>query len=278
MVTNDPLIKRPPTRRQMLRLGSGSLLAAGYWPGALRANNRTGSGDFHFIAVNDFHYLDKQCGPWFEKALKQMIGHEEKIAFILLLGDLAENGTKEQLGAVSEILKPIKVPVHVVVGNHDYRTNSDRKAFEELYPKFINYDFEHNGWQFVGLDTTEGLGSRNTSIQQKTFDWLDKRLPKLDKKLPTILFTHFPLGPLVPGRPKNAEKLLERFTEFNLQAVFCGHWHGITTRLQNRTTLTTNACCSHRRQNHDGTKEKGYLLCHAVEGKIERKFVEVKIT
>jgi len=29
------------------------------------------------------------------------------------------------------------------------------------------------------------------------------------------------------------------------------------------------------RQNHDGSKEKGYFLCHARDGKIERKFVQL---
>ena len=262
----------------MLGQSAAGLLAAGLWPGCLAADESGHSVDFHFIAVNDFHYLDKQCGPWFDHALKQMTGHKEKIDFILLLGDLAENGTQEQLGAVHDILKSVKLPVHVVVGNHDYLTNTDRKPFERLYPKFINYDFEHKGWQFIGLDTTQGLAARNTAIQPVTLQWLEGRLTKLDKEKPTVVFTHFPLGTLVPGRPKNAEALLDRFKEFNLQAVLSGHFHGITTRKSNKTVLTTNACCSFRRQNHDGAKEKGYLLCHAREGAIERKFVEVKMS
>ena len=85
-------------------------------------------------------------------------------------------------------------------------------------------------------------------------------------------------GPLVIGRPNNANALLNRFKEYNLQAVYCGHWHGFTERHVKDTVLTTNRCCSYRRQNHDGTKEKGYFLCHARDGKIERKFVEVKFS
>ena len=42
------------------------------------------------------------------------------------------------------------------------------------------------------------------------------------------------------------------------------------------TILTTNKCCAFARGNHDGTKEKGYFLCKAKDGKIERTFVEVK--
>src|SRR5262249_54068613 len=138
------------------------------------------------------------------------------------------------------------------------------------------YRFEHRSWQLVALDSTQGQLSRNTSVQAPTLRWLDDMIPQLDKKRPTIVITHFPMGPFVIGRPKNADKVLDRFKEINLQAVFSGHWHGFTERKVGPVTLTTDRCCSFRRQNHDGTKEKGYFLCHAKDGKILRSFVEVK--
>ncbi len=39
--------------------------------------------------------------------------------------------------------------------------------------------------------------------------------------------------------------------------------------------VTTNRCCAFVKPNVDGSKEKGYFLCHARKGKIERTFVEV---
>ena len=68
------------------------------------------------------------------------------------------------------------------------------------------------------------------------------------------------------------------FRDHNLRAVFGGHFHGYTERKLGAVTLTTDKCCSLRHPNHDGTKEKGYFLCHARDGKIERKFVEVKFS
>jgi len=263
-------------RRQLLRLGTGSLLAAGLWPGALFADSEGNSGEFHFLVVNDMHYQDQHCGDWLAKVIKQMKGHAEKIDFCILAGDLAELGRPDQLAAMRELWKTLEKPVHVVVGNHDYLTQHDRSPYEKNFPKSINYHFEHRGWQFVGLDTTEGQLGRNTTIHADTLHWLDTTLPRLDKTPPMVVFTHFPMGPLVPGRPKNAATLLERFKEYNLQAVYCGHWHGYTERTLKKTIVTTNKCCSFRRANHDGTKEKGYFLCHARDGKIARKFVETK--
>lgn len=77
-------------------------------------------------------------------------------------------------------------------------------------------------------------------------------------------------------RPLNADALLTRLLEFNLVAVFDGHFHGFTERVVGRTVLTTNRCCAISRDNHDGTKEKGYFLCTASAGGIQREFVEVK--
>jgi hypothetical protein len=77
-------------------------------------------------------------------------------------------------------------------------------------------------------------------------------------------------------RPLNADPVLEGFRDFNLVAVFDGHYHGFTERHAGRTVLTTNRCCAISRNNHDGTPEKGYFLCTALDGQIQRQFVEVK--
>ncbi len=266
--------RRSLTRREALRLGAGALLTAGLWPGALRAADAD-SGDFHFLVVNDLHYVDHHCGDWLARVLRQMKGHAEKPEFCLVAGDLSEEGRAEPLAAVRDVLKGLGLPTYVVIGNHDYLTQEDRRAYEELYPKRLNYSFEHRGWQFVGLDTTEGQLARGTAVQPETLHWLDDKVPKLDKNRPTVVFTHFPLGPWTPGQPTNALKTLDRLRDHNLRAVFSGHWHGFTERRVRAITLTTNRCCSFRRANHDGTKEKGYFLCRAHDGKVSRTFVEV---
>src|SRR6516164_9037550 len=252
------------TRRQMLRLSGSSLLAAGLWPGALGAQKNQ-VADFHFLVVNDFHYLNERCVPWFESLVKQIKAHREKIDFLLVVGDLVEDGKPEQLEPMRDLLKKLDLPVHVVVGNHDHRPPDDRKHYEEIFPKSINYHFEQYAWQFIGLDSSDGTKAK-VSVQPPTLTWLDDNLHRLDKKKPMVVFTHFPLGALTPYRVVNADKVLERFKEFNLKAVFNVHFHGFTERKHGETILTTNRCCSFSRKNHDGTKEKGYFLCHARDG------------
>jgi 3',5'-cyclic AMP phosphodiesterase CpdA len=264
------------SRRELLNLSAGTLLSAGLWPGVLQAEGAGDPSAFYFVVVNDVHYLNQRCGKWFEGIVRRMRNHREKIEFCLLAGDLTEHGKPEQMAPMRDLLAGLGKPTYVVVGNHDYRTADDRKIYEELFPERINYRFDYEGWQFLALDTTDGQRVYGTSVKPHTLHWLDETLPKLDKKRPTVVFTHFPLGPHVITRPENAGQLLARFKEYNLQAVFCGHYHGFTERQVQKTTLTTNRCCSLWHPNHDGTKEKGYFICHAKDGTIQRTFVEVK--
>jgi len=265
----------PLSRRELLRRSPIALLAAGLWPGTLAAGDKDTS-TFSFLVVNDLHSLDKKCVPWFEKVLKQMAGHVEKPELLFIAGDLAEDGAPDQLGRVKEIFAGLKLPIYVVPGNHDFTKKEERKTYDDLFPDRLNYVFDHGGWQFVALDTTEGTKFQNTTIGDATLKWLDDELPKLDKKKPLVVVTHFPLGEGVRMRPKNADEVLKRLKEYNLRAVFSGHYHAFTEKKTGDAVLTTNKCCAFSKGNHDGTKEKGYFLVKAKEGKLERIFVEVK--
>jgi 3',5'-cyclic AMP phosphodiesterase CpdA len=108
------------------------------------------------------------------------------------------------MGAMKELLASLKMPVYVVVGNHDFTPQNDRRAYDDAFPKTLNYHFDHRGWQFLGLDTTQGFAGSNTVIAKETLDYLAATLKQLDPKRPMVLFTHFPLGWLLPSRPTNA--------------------------------------------------------------------------
>lgn len=263
------------SRREALRcLSASTLLALGLWPGCLHVNNERPPGSFRFHVINDTHCVSPECTPYLQGVVAQM--KREESAFCLHLGDLTDKGDREHMETVREIFKQLPGPVYPVIGNHDYLSQNDRSGYVAAFPTRLNYHFTYGGWQFVGLDTTEGLHYEKTSVPTETFRWLDEELPRLERRRPTVLFTHFPMAAGVNYRPLNAEALLERFLEFNLLAVYSGHFHGFTERTRQNTVLTTNRCCSLRRDNHDGTKEKGYFVCQAQEGRIQRVFVEYK--
>jgi 3',5'-cyclic AMP phosphodiesterase CpdA len=264
------------TRREALtRVGAGSLLALGLAPGCQSSPASAGPPRFHFIVVNDLHRATPECNPYFTALIGQMKTHRG-VELVLAVGDLADDGRRENLVAIREAFGGLDVPLYPVIGNHDYATATDRSAYEEVFPGRINYRFEHRGWQFLGLDSTQGTDYQDTRIPLATLDWLDATLSKLDRRQPMVVFTHFPLGEGVPMRPVNAGQVLERFAGFNLKGVFGGHHHAFTVRTFGNIELVTNRCCSRLRNNHDGTKEKGYWLVTAGEDRLTREFIEFK--
>jgi Calcineurin-like phosphoesterase len=262
------------TRREWLRLSAGALLSLGVWPGRLRGADAPAHDNFTFIAVNDLHAFEEACRPWFDDVVRQMKASAPTAEFCLLGGDLSENGTPAQLTLIKDSFSALGIPCHEVVGNHDYQSDTDRSAYEQIFPEQINYSFAHRGWQIIGLDSSEGTKAKETRISATTLTWLNQNLSKLDLRRPTILFTHFPLGDFVWARPLNADDLLQRCYGLNLQAVFCGHFHGFTERRFQKSIITTDRCCSRVRSNHDGTPEKGWFVCQAANGEIKRRFVE----
>jgi predicted phosphodiesterase len=274
--SESPCMRTTPrlTRREMLQLSAGSLLSLGLWPGALRAEGAGPASRFHFVAINDVHYMTERCARFLERVLGQ-IKAGPKPEFCLLAGDASDHGTTQELAPVKEAFQRLGVPCYPVPGNHDYLKQTDRSDYETVFPGRLNYHFEHQGWLFIGLDSTEGLKAGNTRIQPPTLQWLDDHVPKLDQATPLVLFTHFPLGEKVNNRPLNGESVLERLREHNLRLVLGGHYHASTERRAGGITLVTTRCCSVSRGNHDGSKEKGYLLCEVKDGAVARTFVEV---
>jgi 3',5'-cyclic AMP phosphodiesterase CpdA len=232
-----------------------------------------GGRRFRFIVVNDLHHGAPECEPYFAALMRQMRTHGD-IEFVLLLGDLADTGRAVDLAAIREHFRKLGVPTYPVIGNHDYATMTDRRAYEEVFPGRINYGFRHRGWQFLGLDSTQGTDYQNTRIQPATLNWLDTSLPGLDHGKPTVVFTHFPLGDGVPMRPLNAEEVLHRLSTLNLRGVFGGHHHGFTVRRHRGVDVVTNRCCSRLRNNHDQSKEEGYWLVTAANDSLVRQFIE----
>ena len=261
-------------RTALKRLSAGALLTAGLWPGALRASNFRPDGKFRFIAVNDLHYMTPECGEWLNFVASKMRRHPN-VDFALVSGDLTEHGELKHLQAVKSILRELDMPTYVQIGNHDYSKDNKSTNYTRTFPRRLNYWFSHEGWQFVSLDSSEGLKYEKTKIQPDTFEWVRSNLNNWNKSRPMIIFTHFPLAAGVRYRPQNADDLLDLFREHNLVTTYSGHFHSLTHKQKNATDLWTNRCCALKRHNHDGTKQKGYLLCDVAEGKITTRFFEV---
>ena len=263
------------SRRDALRLASAPLVALGLGGLSHAADSENG---FTFVAVNDLHFFDEQCVPFFRNVVAKMRESAPEAVFCLIAGDIADDGETAQYTAMREIFGGLGVPLLPVPGNHDFRVDGSRAAYDAAFPGKLNYAFQHGGWQFIGLDSTQGTDFDETNISAATLSWLDATLPKLDASAPTVAFTHFPLGKGVTYRPLNADAVLARLQTLNLRAIFSGHWHGLNEQRLDRADIIVNRCCARVRGNRDGSPLKGWWVCHATPyGTITHKFAALPI-
>ncbi|MEO8350301.1 MAG: metallophosphoesterase [Chthoniobacteraceae bacterium] len=231
---------------------------------------------FEFIVVTDTHFLDDQCTKWFRPVIEAMKKSAPKAVFCIVAGDVTDRGTPEACGAMRDLFAQLEIPVHIVPGNHDYLSDADRSGYDRIFPDQLNYHFEHQGWQFVGLDSTQGTQFINTLIPNETLDWLTCEIPKLDPARPTFAFTHFPLGEGVEMRPRNADEMVALLQKLSLRWVHSGHWHGSSLKAVGQTRLMTSRCCARIRGNADGSRLKGWHVYRAsADGTLTRRFAAV---
>ncbi len=262
------------SRREILRLGGLTLLLPSW---AEAESEEIGAQDsFEFIVVNDTHFLDDKCAEWFRPVIEAMKKSAPKAAFCSVAGDVTDRGTAEACGAIRDLFAQLEIPVHTVPGNHDYLSDTDRSGYDHVFAEQLNYHFDHQGWQFLGLDSTQGIQSVDTLIPTDTLEWLTREIPKLDAALPTFAFTHFPLGEGVELRPRNADEMVALLQKLSLRWVHSGHWHGASLTNVGAAGLMTSRCCARIRGNADGSPLKGWHVYRAsADGTLTRRFAAV---
>lgn len=203
-----------------------------------------------FGLVTDVHYADADTkgSRHYRDSLQKLAAaveefRRQKVAFVVELGDLINAGPSkeaefEYLRTAREVLKPLDVPKHFVLGNHcvDTLTKAEflKGCGRDAEPTY--YSFDMDGYHFVVLDadfledgTPYAAGNfqwTDTWIPKGEQEWLEDDLAK-SKGRPTIIFVHQNLHDEknVHG-VKNAPEvrsILE--ASGDVIAVFQGHMH-----------------------------------------------------
>jgi 3',5'-cyclic AMP phosphodiesterase CpdA len=224
------------------------------------AHAQTGGGkpeSFRIAYISDSHLYDRTINDRFVNALMRAVddvnGMDPQPDFVLYGGDLAQLGQPRELELGAQILKNLKAPVRMMVGEHDWFLDMGAKwraLFGEPY-----YLFEHKGVQFVVLNsiiekdfwTARGLtpmqrmqtvaGLDNGvqspfSVGDEQRKWLQDSLKGVPSNKPLIVFSHSPLYKLY--KPWNfwtddAEQVQAILRRFRSVVVVHGHTHQLLT-------------------------------------------------
>ncbi len=152
--------------------------------------------------------------------------------FVLLTGDLVDEGIAQEYAMARELLGQLRIPYYVIPGNHDDREQL-RAAFSDhpYLPRHgpLHYCIDAHAVRIVALDTSIP-GKHHGAIDAWGLNWLADTLGA-DLKTPTLLLMHHP--PFLSGisyldgcryLEDDALAAVIRSTS-NIEAVLCGHVH-----------------------------------------------------
>src|SRR6266478_2132875 len=182
------------------------------------ASGMAGKPPFTFAYISDTHLYERTLNQRFVrgavKAVEDVNALDPQPDFVLFGGDLAQLGRKEELDTGRQILKTVKAPVHMMVGEHDWFLDLG-EYWRELFGP-AQYSFEHKGVHFVTLmsvqekdfwtargmtpaERMQTVGGLDNGVQSR-FEvgdeerkWLSDDLAKVPHTTPLLVFSHSPL-------------------------------------------------------------------------------------
>lgn len=252
-------------RRSFLKVAAASFAGAS-------AAGLTGNGMFQPITVtgaekegkpfkvayiSDSHLYVKSKNDRFANALMRAVQDvnalDEQPDFVFYGGDLAQLGQPEEIQLGYDILKELKAPLKIMVGEHDWYFDMGEK-WRSLFGEPC-WSFDHKGVHFVcimsvleedfwtshkmtpleRMSTVAGLDNhvqKPFTVGEKTRKWLENDLAKYKNEQPIVLFSHSPLYKLYKNWnfwTDDAEEVQKILTRFQKITVIHGHTHQLLT-------------------------------------------------
>lgn len=190
-----------------------------------------------FVQVTDTHIVPRgrslhRLNPVhrLELCVADVNRHHDELSFCVITGDLTHRGDLESYGVLREIVQELKLPYHLILGNHDRR-----EPFLEAFPDtprdengFVQYQTDSPEGVFLFLDTLDE-GNNSGIYCELRRGWLEQRLREAGDR-PVYLFMHHP--PFDIGLPaldcmklEDAESFAKVLEGTNVEHLFFGHVH-----------------------------------------------------
>lgn len=212
---------------------------------------------FTFAYISDSHLYEKTLNERFVRQLERAVADinalDPQPDFVLYGGDLAQLGQPGELKLGAQILKQVKAPIKMMVGEHDWFLDMG-DLWKELFGKHY-YSFDHKGVHFITLmsvNEKDFWTAKNLSPMQRMQivsglddgrqsafevgveerEWLARDLANIPKTTPIVVFSHSPLYKLY--RPWNfwtddADEIQALLQPFQTVTVIHGHTHQVLT-------------------------------------------------
>ena len=115
-----------------------------------------------FAVVTDPHVGREGAGGRLREALRS-IDSVTRPQFVLLLGDISDNGAPEGYAEAAEILSGLATPYYITTGNHDAKASERYERFRRTFGRGY-FTFEAGGLRFIGLPTGPSEPNRHATL------------------------------------------------------------------------------------------------------------------
>ena len=129
-------------------------------------------------------------------AVEEIAADHADATACLFMGDLVDDGAPDSYAHFRDLIEPLPVPVHLMIGNHD-----DRAAFRTACPTaaadeagFIQFDVTLGGVRLIALDSAGDTGAPGELCAAR-LDWLAARL-SVRSEGPLLVILHHHVHPL----------------------------------------------------------------------------------
>jgi 3',5'-cyclic AMP phosphodiesterase CpdA len=176
--------------------------------------------DYSFIVATDIHIQNGETYGF--EGLKSVIDDPaDNIRFMVVLGDITQNGSRSDLKLFIDIaVNKFGVPCYPVIGNHDLYSGG-WTVWRELIGS-TNYRIDGGGATLLIMD------SANLFLGKEQMDWLERELRSTTGHV--FVFTHANLFTTHIEDPQQMTNIDERARVASIlkdkcEAMFMGHVH-----------------------------------------------------
>ena len=183
---------------------------------------------FRFAQLTDIHLSPRNPNPT-EDLLRSIaqINATDSIDFVLVTGDITEEGDRATMEKVKSCLDLLKVKYYVALGNHETKwSDSGCTAFGEIFGG-ERFDFEHKGFLFLGFNSGPLMRMAYGHVVPQDIRWMTERMNQYNtgdpqQNKPVILVTHYPM---IEGDVDNWYEVTDAVRPYNIRLFIGGHYH-----------------------------------------------------
>ncbi|MDR1666414.1 MAG: PQQ-binding-like beta-propeller repeat protein [Bacteroidales bacterium] len=177
---------------------------------------------FRFAFLTDLHIGGSATAEEDLRQSVERINRTDSLSFVIVAGDITENGDRESLKTAKRLLDQLRIPWYITSGNHDTKwSESGATDFPLIYGSDY-FRFESHGFLFVGFNTGPVIRIADGHVAPQDIRALSRDLKKWGKKKPVVVITHYPLQ---KGDVDNWYEATGLLRKYNVRAVLGGHYH-----------------------------------------------------